>query len=116
MAAAVTPAEPADSKRKGKCLVLKTRGDKVDGKRDTRKTWEKETLERETERKTKWIKLRRREIKANSRIKTGRSVRGEREVNTSKVCIMIVFSGVTGGIKTLILGQEASGVTEQNVP
>lgn len=29
---------------------------------------------------------------------------------------MIVFSGVRGGIKTLILGQEASGVTEKNVP
>lgn len=55
-------------------------------------------------------------MKANSRIKTGRSIRGEKEVNPSKVCIMIIFSGVRGGIKTLILGQEDSGVTEQNAP
>lgn len=41
LAAAVTPAEPADSKRKGKWLIWKTRGDKLDGKRDKRETWEK---------------------------------------------------------------------------
>lgn len=76
LAAAVTPAEPAD--RKGKWLIWKTRGDKVDGKRDERNVGKGNTWKGNRE-KTKWIKLRRTKMKANSRIKTGRSIRGKKE-------------------------------------
>lgn len=93
LAAAVMPAEPADSKRKCKWLIWKQGPTKwmekeIREKRAKGNTW------KGNREKTKWIKLRRGEIKANLRIKTGRSIRGIREVNTSKVCIMTVFSGV----------------------
>lgn len=114
LAAAVTPAEPADSKRKGKWLIWKTRGDKVDGKRDKRQTWEKETRERETERKRngsswegeKWRQTRELKLEGAS---------GEKEKSILAKSASWLSSQGSGERLRLWFG-DRTGVTEQNVP